>query len=73
MPECFSVTLEWYFGGCNGPDGCGSEEPSPLWKGNCGCWVFKCVVCGSIGFAVCPQGVDSECANEFDYLAATMV
>lgn len=37
---------------CLGPDGCGRER-AVIWQGDCGCWTFKCLICGNVDAARC--------------------
>lgn len=41
---------------CNGPDGCGRNR-AIVWQADCGCWTFKCLLCGDVDGVKCGSEV----------------
>jgi hypothetical protein len=55
---------------CAGPDGCHGER-AVVWQGACGCWVFKCLLCGDVDQARCSY--EAEHMDAFDEAAMELV
>ncbi len=47
---------------CKGPDGCGRNR-AVLWQSDCGCWVFKCLICGDVDECRCGDA-DTKATDE---------
>ncbi len=48
-----------HYSACLGPDGCGKNR-AVVWQGDCGCWVFKCLVCGVVDHVDCGREAESH-------------
>lgn len=46
-----------FYDRCAGPDGCGAHK-AVIWQGDCGCWVFKCLICGDVTESRCHEDED---------------
>lgn len=63
------VALLW-LSTCRGPDGC-NRDRAVLWQGDCGCWTFKCLICGNVDYADCGHEV-ADHWDEFEELAEVL-
>ncbi len=64
-PAVVSVKLVHKLG-CYGIGACGAGE-GIIWQGYCGCWVFKCNLCGNMDWAKCCDEEDEEHYSDFEY------